>query len=85
MIVVDVPMYWSRFQEDTVMNVQYLSLTQALLDLTKPCSMSFEWDMWQQEIPWMTLYFTVAVWVSILLTHAPNFTKPKKMKKIKFN
>lgn len=75
MVGVDVPMYWHRYRQDTVMGVGYLSLTQGILDSAKACIVSFNWSVWRQDIIWMTLYFTVAVWASILLAHAPDFSK----------
>ena len=73
MVTVDVPMYWSRWQADIAAGSQYLSLRQGIMDSAKSCLVSFDWQLWREEIPWMTLYFTVAVWVSIYLTHAPHF------------
>jgi hypothetical protein len=73
MITVDVPMYWARWQADTAMAVEYLSLKQGIADAAKACSVNYDWEIWREEIPWMTLYFTVAVWLSIYLTHAPDF------------
>jgi hypothetical protein len=32
---------------------------------------SYRWEDWKSEIPWMTLYFSVAVWISIALVHVP--------------
>lgn len=80
MITIDVPMYWLRYRQDTAMGIDYLSLTQGILDSAKNCTVSFNWSVWRQEIVWMTLYFTVAVWVSILLPHAPCFTKKSNIK-----
>jgi hypothetical protein len=76
MTTVDVPMYWARWQADTAANVSYLSLQQGVVDATRQCIVSFDIDKWSEEIPWMSLYFTVAVWVSISLTHAPNYKQP---------
>ena len=73
MVTVDVPMYWHRYQHDTAAGVVYLPLMQGILDSAKSCAVRFDWSVWQQEAVWMTLYFTIAVWVSILLPHAPNF------------
>jgi len=73
MLTVDVPMYWERWQADTAEGTQYLSLSQGLLDTAKSYVVNYDWDVWSDEIPWMTLYFTIAVWVSIYLTHAPDF------------
>ena len=32
---------------------------------------SYEWKDWKSEVIWMSLYFSVAVWLSISLIHAP--------------
>ncbi len=73
MVSVDVPMYWSRWQAQLAASVQHLSLWRGLIDASQRCVVSFEFVIWRQEIPWMTLYFTIAVWVSILLPHAPGW------------
>ena len=71
MTTVDVPMYWSRWQMHLKEGLPNLSLLQGLVDASRSCVVSFDQGIWREEIPWMTLYFTVAVWVSILLPHAP--------------
>jgi hypothetical protein len=73
MTSVDVPMYWSRWQADVAAGAGYLGLADGLRDAARPCIVSFDWRIWREEIPWMTLYFTVAVWVSIALPHAPSW------------
>lgn len=73
MTTVDVPMYWARWQAALADPSPYLPLLQGLVDASCSCVVSFELGIWRQEIPWMTLYFTVAVWVSILLPHAPGW------------
>jgi hypothetical protein len=70
---VDVPMYWSRWQEGVLSGMQYLSLAQGIADASQPCVVSFDRDVWHMEIPWMTLYFSLAVWVSISLVHIPGW------------
>ena len=70
MIAVDVPMYWQRYLLDSDSGKTYLSLWQGLQDTAVNYRVSFDWDTWADEIPWMTLYFTAAVWVSIYLPHA---------------
>jgi hypothetical protein len=74
MVTVDVPMYWQRWQQDAVSGLEYLSFVQGIQDVSGDCIVSFEWQDWRQEVPWMTLYFTVAVWLSIYLAHAPVLT-----------
>jgi hypothetical protein len=73
MVSVDVPMYWARWDADLVAGVNTLSLGQGILDASRACVVDFSWDVWHQEIPWMTLYFTLAVWVSISLAHVPGW------------
>ena len=73
MVHVDVPMYWARWQKETAQAVTYLSLFSGLQDTIRSCTVSFQMQKWQQEIPWMTLYFTVTVWVSMAFAYAPSF------------
>lgn len=73
MMTVDVPMYWSRWNASLSTGMGYLSLAQGVLDALRPCVVNFDWSKWRMEIPWMTLYFSVAVWLSILLAHAPRW------------
>ncbi len=72
MLHVDVPMYWARWLADEASGRPYLSLAQGLLDAARPCVPSRRWEDWQAEVAWMTLYFSVAVWLSIALVHAPD-------------
>jgi hypothetical protein len=71
MCFVDVPMYVSRWLLDEASGRQYLSLAQGLEDVWSRRIVTFEWEQWRTEIPWMSLYFSVAVWCSIALVHAP--------------
>ncbi len=71
MFGVDVPMYWSRWQADQVQGRAYLDLAQGLADASGRWVVSHRWSDWRGEVVWMTLYFSVAVWVSIGLAHAP--------------
>ncbi len=80
MLTIDVPMYISRWLADTANNVAYLSLSQGLHNALLPCTVNLSSEIWREEIPWMSLYFTVAVWVSISLPIAPNYIKVMKKK-----
>ncbi len=71
MVGVDVPMYFSRWQMDSSKGVEYLSMVEGLLDASLKCIVNFDWQVWREEIPWMTLYFSIAVWISLALAHAP--------------
>jgi hypothetical protein len=65
----DVPMYWSRWLTDEARGRQYLTLSEGLTDVSHTRVVSHRWEDWQSEIAWMSLYFSVAVWISILLVH----------------
>jgi hypothetical protein len=71
MFLVDVPMYWARWLADEASGRHYLSLAQGLLDVSGRWTVSHRWQDWQHEVAWMSLYFSVAVWFSIALVHAP--------------
>jgi hypothetical protein len=70
LLLVDVPMYWHRWILDEVNGRQYLSFAQGIVDVSERRVVDFRWQDWKSEIAWMTLYFSVAVWISIALIHA---------------
>ncbi|MFM9884489.1 MAG: hypothetical protein ACKVQT_15805 [Burkholderiales bacterium] len=71
MFMVDVPMYWSRWIADEASGRAYMSIAQGFADVSQRWVVSHRWEDWQHEVTWMTLYFSVAVWLSIALIHAP--------------
>lgn len=71
MFLVDVPMYWSRWLADEASGRGYLSLAQGLADVSGRWTVSHQWEDWKSEVIWMSLYFSLAVWLSIALVHAP--------------
>jgi len=71
MFGVDVPMYWARWVADQAHGRQYLSVAQGLVDASARWVVSHRWEDWRSEVVWMSLYFSVAVWLSIALVHAP--------------
>lgn len=71
MAIVDVPMYLSRWQADLATGHTYQSLGEGMRAALQRCTVERDWATWRPDAPWLTLYFTVAVWVSIALAHAP--------------
>lgn len=71
MFLVDVPMYWSRWIADEASGRLYLSIAQGVFDVSERWVVSHRWEDWQNEVEWMSLYFSVAVWLSIALIHVP--------------
>jgi hypothetical protein len=72
MFAVDVPMYWERWVSDEAAGRAYLDVTQGLVDAGSRWVVTHSWDVWKTEVTWMTLYFSVAVWLSIALVHVPS-------------
>lgn len=72
MISFDIPMYFARWQSDEASGRVYLTLGQGLRDAWSRRVVTFAWEQWRAEIPWMTLYFSVCVWWSLALVHAPR-------------
>jgi hypothetical protein len=72
MISCDIPMYLSRWLADEARGRTYLTLGQGLRDAWLRPVVTFSWEQWRPEIPWMTLYFSVCVWWSLALVHAPR-------------
>jgi hypothetical protein len=71
MLLVDVPMYWSRWIADESLGRHYMSIAQGVHDVANRWVVSHRWQDWKSEVIWMSLYFSVAVWLSIALIHAP--------------
>jgi hypothetical protein len=69
MFLVDVPRYWFRWAVSEAGGRHYLSIAQGILDASQHRLVSFRWEDWKGEVVWMSLYFSVAVWLSISLIH----------------
>ena len=64
-------MYWSRWVLDSAHGREYLSVAQGFLDTATHWTVSHRWDDWKTEVVWMSVYFSMAVWLSISLMHLP--------------
>ncbi len=67
MLAVDVPMYLARWREGRSSGVRYLSLREGLRDALERRRVAHRWSEWRPEVPWMSLYFSVGVWLSLCL------------------
>jgi hypothetical protein len=63
----DVPMYFARWQGQLADGAHYFGLFAGLHDLATRWVVTHSFASWHDEIPWMSLYFSVAVWTSLLL------------------
>jgi hypothetical protein len=71
MFAVDVPMYWSRWVADEAANRNYFDLIDGARSVAAHWVVSSHWGDWKSEVIWMSLYFSIGVWLSIALIHAP--------------
>lgn len=72
MCTVDVPMYLSRWRADELSGRTYFTLLDGLRDVSQRWVVTHSYQDWREEIAWMTLYFSIAVWISLGLVHAPR-------------
>lgn len=82
MFTVDVPMYYQRWQQDIIENKSLLGFFEGLKDLNVRWVVTHSIAEWRQEIPWMSLYFSIAVWVSLALCYVP-VSRPRLDKYLK--
>lgn len=68
MVVADVPMYLERWRAATAT----VPLAQGFRTLLEVCVVRRDWTAWREDATWLSLYFTVGVWISIMLAHAPR-------------
>ena len=61
MLSTDVPMYVKKSKEH---NGKYLGLIQGLKELLKCKKVTQSYNEWKEEVPWLTAYFSFAVWFS---------------------
>jgi hypothetical protein len=67
MVTIDVPMYFGRWQADLASGKELLGLLAGLHDARTHWVVSHDIARWNEEIVWMSLYFSAAVWSSLVL------------------
>ncbi|CAJ1343881.1 unnamed protein product [Effrenium voratum] len=72
MILSNIPMYYQRWQKDEAAHRQYLHLWPGIRDAAQHREPQTEWRYWQNDWLWMSVYFSLAVWSSILMMYAPR-------------
>jgi hypothetical protein len=72
MTTVDVPMYEGRVLADDARGTKFLSLREGVADSLKRRVVTRRWDDWHEEMPWMSLYFSAGVWISLALIRSPR-------------
>lgn len=64
---IDVPMYFRRWQAGGAERNGLSSHLEGLWDASLRWVVTHDLTEWKDEIPWMSLYFSVAVWASLAL------------------
>lgn len=67
LLIVDVPMYAARWHADIMAGKELFGLVVGLQDVSTHWIATRDFLHWQDEIPWMSLYFSVGVWSSLAL------------------
>jgi hypothetical protein len=71
--VIDVPMYLRRWRAGIADGVGPLSLLEGFRDARVRWVVTHEFAEWKDEIAWMSLYFSGAVWASLALCVCYSF------------
>jgi hypothetical protein len=64
---IDVPMYFARWQQDLADGKALFGLFGGLHDVGTRWTVTHDVAHWRDEMAWMALYFSVAVWSSLAL------------------
>jgi hypothetical protein len=67
LMTVDVPMYLSRWRSEVGDGSKLLRPLEGLRDVSRRWVVTRDLAEWKDEIPWMSLYFSAAVWSSLAL------------------
>jgi hypothetical protein len=70
---IDVPMYLARWRTDAAGGGRLLSPLEGLRDASVRWVVTHDMAEWKDEIAWMTLYFSAAVWSSLALCVCYSF------------
>jgi hypothetical protein len=67
LVAIDVPMYFVRWQEDMANGKALFGLLSGLRDSATRLTVTQDIAHWRDEMAWMGLYFSAAVWSSLVL------------------
>jgi hypothetical protein len=65
LVLIDVPMYFDRWQADLANGKTLLGLVAGLHDVSTRWVVTHDIVRWHEELAWMALYFSAAVWSSL--------------------
>lgn len=78
MVTVDVPTYFRNWIANEAEGKVYSALKDGFVEVATVWRQTYAEADWQYEFVWMSLYFSVAVWMSIYITNGPEMDKGLK-------
>lgn len=78
MATVDVPAYINNWLNDQANGKVYATLSEGFHQVATVWRHTYSTADWQYEFVWMTLYFSIAVWISIYIVNGPEMDKGAK-------
>jgi len=79
MVTVDVPAYVNHWLTNQADGKVYSTLRDGFIEVVTVWRQTYAHADWQYEFVWMTLYFSVAVWGSLLIMNGPEMDKNVKV------
>ena len=73
LVAIDVPMYLKRWRAEVAAGSKLLSPLEGIRDVSVRWIVTHDIAEWREEIPWMSLYFSAAVWSSLALCVCYSF------------
>lgn len=78
MVTVDVPAYITNWMANQAEGKVYSTLSEGFVEVATVWRQTYAEADWQYEFVWMSLYFSVAVWMSIYIMNGPEMDKGLK-------
>lgn len=78
MIFVDVPAYVNNWLAAEAAGKTYLSIGEGFREICTTWHHTTIYSDWEYEMIWMSLYFSVAVWMSLFIINAPRLDENLK-------
>jgi hypothetical protein len=78
MVTIDVPAYVNHWMANQAGGKVYATLAEGFHQVATVWRHTYSHADWQYEFVWMSLYFSVAVWGSILIMNSPEMDKGLK-------
>ncbi|MCH2021360.1 MAG: hypothetical protein MK207_02670 [Saprospiraceae bacterium] len=75
MVFVDVPAYISKWLASEATGRSYKTVSDGFSEVCTQWTQTRTYVDWQYEMIWMSLYFSIAVWMSIYLINSPKLDK----------